>query len=93
MVHFELAAEVGHLLEAQLKRDFFYRSACQEKPARGHNPLFIEPVLGRTFHVAAKLALELPRRHVKQPGQFPSIVAGTDDCFLSWLWRVFGHAD
>ena len=78
MVHFELSAEVGDLLETQLKRDFFDGSACQEKPPRGHYPLFIEPVLGRTLHVAVKLALELPRRHVKQPGQFPGVITGAD---------------
>ena len=93
MVHFELAAEVRDLLEAQLKGDFLDRSAGQEKPPRGHNPLFIEPVLGRPLHVTVKLALELPRRHLKQPGQFPGVVSGTDGCFPGWLWRVFGHAD
>jgi len=93
MVHFELAAEVGNLFEAQLKRDFFDRSTCEEKSPGGHNPLFIQPVLGRTLHVTVKLALELPRRHIKQPGQFSGVVTGADRCFLRRLWQIFGHAD
>ena len=84
MIHFELAAEVGDLLEAQFKGDLFDGPTGKQKPPGGDHPLSIQPIPGRTLEVTVKLALKLTRGNLDQPGEFPGVVTGAGRGLLAW---------